>query len=353
MASRRIFRIALPATLAGTVGCYLGMTIEKYRNNLLTVKAATPNYFAGSGSRNPNLLDASGDALIVGPSSSSDPPTGKFSDNGALVPSSIRHHEIMKHGYPSFETVRTYGNFVLSYDRRNRTPNWVMEHLTPERVQKVSDGSVDRSKCEFFEDSSIHPFFRASNHDYKNSGYDRGHLAAARNHAISQDFVNQTFILSNIAPQVGRGFNRDSWNTLEQYVRYRARSCKNLWVCSGPLYLPKKNSDGHKYITFKVIGSNNVSVPTHFFKVLLIENTDLTFELESYVMENTSHDPYTPILAFQVPLDSIERAAGFLIFDQIPKKSFKRINGKNEHVEKFMKKWIEMKQREAKDRTRG
>lgn len=341
MANQRFFNIIIPSTLAGIVGCYLGSSVERYRSNLYLAKAASPTHFPGDRS-GPSLPSDGGDASF------------NFPDLGKKLPeTSSRHLDIMKHGYPSFETIRTYGNFVLSYDRRNRTPNWVMEHLTPERVHKVKDGSVDRSKCEFFEDHSIHPYFRSSNIDYKGSGYDRGHLAAARNHAISQDFVNQTFILSNIAPQVGKGFNRDVWNTLEQYVRYRTHASRNLWVCSGPLYLPKKSPDGQKYVTYKVIGPNNVSVPTHFFKVLLIENIDGKLELESYVVENIAHDPYTPILAFQVPLDAIERAAGFLIFDQVPKTSLKQINGKNEQMEKFMNKWITLKQKELHERAKG
>ena len=42
----------------------------------------------------------------------------------------------------------------------------------------------------------------ATNKDYKHSGYDRGHLAAAGNHRLSQDVCQQTFLLSNMAPQV-------------------------------------------------------------------------------------------------------------------------------------------------------
>jgi len=39
--------------------------------------------------------------------------------------------------------------------------------------------------------------------DYKGSGYDRGHMAAAGNHRHSQAAMDQTFVLSNISPQVG------------------------------------------------------------------------------------------------------------------------------------------------------
>lgn len=51
------------------------------------------------------------------------------------------------------------------------------------------------------------------------SGFDRGHLAAAGNHRKSQLAVDQTFYLSNMSPQVGRGFNRDKWNDLEMHCR--------------------------------------------------------------------------------------------------------------------------------------
>jgi hypothetical protein len=45
---------------------------------------------------------------------------------------------------------------------------------------------------------------------------------------------NYFFIL-----QVGAGFNRDAWNDLEKYVRAIARKNRNVYCCTGHLYLPK------------------------------------------------------------------------------------------------------------------
>lgn len=42
-----------------------------------------------------------------------------------------------------------------------------------------------------------------------------------------------TFYLSNIAPQVGKGFNRDAWNKLEMYSRRLTREYDHVYVCSG------------------------------------------------------------------------------------------------------------------------
>lgn len=69
-----------------------------------------------------------------------------------------RISQIMRHGFPGLDNVRSYDDFVLSYDRRNRVAHWVFEHLHKDNV-KPNDG-VDRSKCEFTPDQSIHPYFR-------------------------------------------------------------------------------------------------------------------------------------------------------------------------------------------------
>ncbi|VDO67635.1 unnamed protein product [Onchocerca flexuosa] len=98
-----------------------------------------------------------------------------------------RASQIMRYGYPGFDNLRTFEDYVLSYDRRNRIAHWVVEHLSSDRL--VYNSSVDRSK------------------------------SAAGNHRKSQNAVDQTFLLSNMAPQVGKGFNRDKWNELEKHVR--------------------------------------------------------------------------------------------------------------------------------------
>lgn len=72
--------------------------------------------------------------------------------------SSFQVSQIMKYGFPGLDNVRSFDDFVLSYDRRNRVAHWVFEHLTSAHIAKNND--VDRSKCDFMPDESIHPFFR-------------------------------------------------------------------------------------------------------------------------------------------------------------------------------------------------
>ncbi|KAJ8919086.1 hypothetical protein NQ315_012071 [Exocentrus adspersus] len=208
-----------------------------------------------------------------------------------------RVSQIMKYGFPGLDNVRSFDDFVLSYDRRNRVAHWVFEHLTADKIKK--DETVDRSKCDFIPDESIHKFFRAENSDYKGSGYDRGHLAAAGNHQSRQKFIEQTFTLSNISPQVGVGFNRDSWNRLEKHVRKLTRTYINVYCCTGPLYLPRKEANGKNYVKYEVIGANHVAVPTHFYKVVVCETKDGKLEMESYVMPNQVIENDVPLTSFQ------------------------------------------------------
>ncbi|CAK1591089.1 unnamed protein product [Parnassius mnemosyne] len=237
-----------------------------------------------------------------------------------------RVSQIMKYGFPGLDNVRSYDDFVLSYDRRNRVPHWVFEHLTKAHVEKNDE--IDRSKCDFTPDESIHPFFRSQNTDYKGSGYDRGHMAAAGNHKLSQKHVEQTFYLTNMAPQVGEGFNRHAWNRLEKHVRKLTKVYDNVYCCTGPLYLPRKESDGKWYIRYQVIGANTVAVPTHFYKVVVGEGSDGTLDMEAYVMPNQKIPDETPISSFMVPPETIEKAAGLLFFDKIHRSKLTKINGR-------------------------
>ncbi|VDO98343.1 unnamed protein product [Soboliphyme baturini] len=232
----------------------------------------------------------------------------------------------MAFGYPGFDNLRTFEDFVVSYDSRTRTAHWVMEHLTPDRM--VYSKEVDRKQCVFSEDQSIHPFFRSTNDDYKNSGFDRGHLAPAGNHRTSQNAIRQTFLLSNMSPQVGKMFNRGKWNELEKYVRSLARRNRNVYICTGPLYLPRKEADNRMYVKYQVIGQNHVAVPTHFFKVILIQNMSGDWFLDSYVLPNERIDDRVDLKSFRVSLESIERAAGFLIFEKIRERNVKLIEPK-------------------------
>ena len=49
--------------------------------------------------------------------------------------------------------------------------------------------------------------------------------------------------------KVGVGFNRDKWEQLERHVRGLTKLYANVYVCTGPLFLPKRDlGDGKNYV---------------------------------------------------------------------------------------------------------
>ena len=174
------------------------------------------------------------------------------------------------------------------------------------------------------------PITKKMNVDYslsrRRSGFDRGHLAPAADHKDSQKAMDDTFYLSNMSPQVGEGFNRDYWADLENYVRSTGKKHPETYVFTGPLYLPHSESDGKKYVKYQVIGNTPVAVPTHFFKIMLTtpvlsspQNplSSCNYRIESYILPNAPIDSKRPFSEFKVPLQEVEKYAGFLFFEKL------------------------------------
>ncbi|XP_077379165.1 endonuclease G, mitochondrial isoform X2 [Festucalex cinctus] len=221
---------------------------------------------------------------------------------------------VTKYGLPSLSNVCARESYVSSYDPRTRTPAWVIERLGDDTLL----GAADRKRCDFKADDSVHVFHRATNADYKGSGLDRGHMAAAANHKWSQKAMDDTFYLTNVAPQ-NPHLNQNAWNNLEKLCRSLTKRYANVYVCTGPLYLPRQEADGKLYVRYQVVGGNHVAVPTHFFKVLILERGGGQdgVELRSYVLPNQPVDDKIPLERFLVPIESIERAAGLLFVPNI------------------------------------
>lgn len=101
------------------------------------------------------------------------------------------------------------------------------------------------------EDERIPEKFRAKMSDYFKSGYDRGHMVAAADAKFSQQAMNETFFLTNVAPQVGEGFNRDYWAHTEDFVRRLTERFADVYVFTVPLYLPKQDLDGKWKVSYE------------------------------------------------------------------------------------------------------
>ena len=162
------------------------------------------------------------------------------------------------------------------------------------------DGSVNRDRFSFHEDKQLPACVRSILNDYRKSGFDRGHLAPAADHKDSEKSMKDTFLLSNISPQ-DPNLNRVYWAKLEKYVRELVYKHGKVTVVTGPLFLPKTRKDGKKFVSYQVIGNNNVAVPTHYFKIIRAKSLE-----EAYIMPNRFVEGRPPGKLFRSthPIDS-------------------------------------------------
>lgn len=140
----------------------------------------------------------------------------------------------------------------------------------------------------------------------------------------SQEAMNSTFVLSNMCPQVGEGFNRDYWAHFEDFCRGLAGKYPSVRVVTGPLYLPKRDErDGKWRVSYEVIGNPpNVAVPTHFYKIIFAEeaaqNPNGSVALGAFVLPNAEIPNQKSLSDFEVPLEAVERASGLMFADKLP-----------------------------------
>jgi endonuclease G len=147
-----------------------------------------------------------------------------------------------------------FSSFAVLHSGNTRTPIYVAERLT--KVALLASQDIPRSD-HFFEDARLPESERSTLDDYHNSGYDRGHMAAAGNMG-TQEAKDQSFSLANMVPQNPEN-NRNAWRKIEADTRkYAMRAEGDVFVITGPVFDSEHPT----------IGSNQVWVPQHLFKLV-------------------------------------------------------------------------------------
>lgn len=230
-------------------------------------------------------------------------------DAGPIVPN------LTKYGKPVIVQELKKPGYLIVYSNQTRTPAYVIERLLPGSFE---DGHhVDREHLGFYSEAAL-VSNRATNADYTGSGYDRGHMAAAANHTSCQDATLETFTLSNTIPQFP-ACNRGNWKTLENHARALVKTSAGVYVYSGPLYIPQQApNSSDRFVVYQVIGANTVAVPTHFFKVMVVEPISGRATVECYIVENSPDVKSLSLEQMRVGLEEVEGWSG-LVFDKLHK----------------------------------
>jgi endonuclease G len=178
--------------------------------------------------------------------------------------------------------------YALDYDPVAKLPVWDAHVLTPAHAI----GCAPRSNA-FAADQSLSADERAKPSDYLHTGYDIGHMSPDADFTWNEDLERQSFILSNMAPQLP-GLNRQTWKYLEEDIRAWVWSGRTLWIITGPVYPPRDHER---------IGADRVVVPTAFWKVIVDEKTG---EYLSFLMPN-EENLGADLSPFLLPWSSIDR----------------------------------------------
>jgi endonuclease G len=152
--------------------------------------------------------------------------------------------------------------YVLSYNAKTRTPNWVCWEL------KKSD--IGTSARAAFEPDPDLPagMAKVSSRIYANSGFDRGHMCPAKDRSASKEDSRIVFYMTNIVPQSPNS-NQRAWEKLEDYCRRLVlRDEHVLYIACGPTGVGGTGKEGHK----DEIGTSRVkvTVPNKLWKVIAV-----------------------------------------------------------------------------------
>ena len=189
--------------------------------------------------------------------------------------------------------------YTLSYDAKNKTPQWVAWELTKEETR----GKEERTN-EFQPDPDVMGA-KVVTYDYSGSGYDRGHMAPAGDMKWSKKAMQESFYMSNICPQ-DHNLNTEDWNDLENKSREWARRYGKVYIVCGPIYNGTRN---------EYIGDHRVKVPDAFFKVILI-NHDRKQAALGFYFENKAGE--RPLSEYLVSVDKLEDMTGLDFFSALP-----------------------------------
>lgn len=187
--------------------------------------------------------------------------------------------------------VLRYLEFSLAHSGEHKQAYWVAYTLDSAELE------MPMKRINPFKSDPYVTGNKATLSDYSKSGYDRGHLSRAMYNKRSERAYRESFYLSNISPQIGKGFNQTGglWYKAEDLEVEFAKKHQVIYSISGPIFTE----------VLEAIGNNSVSVPGHFYKVILYTDTNGYWQCIGFLFpnkEDRSTSPYDHI----VPVRTLE-----------------------------------------------
>jgi endonuclease G len=230
-------------------------------------------------------------------------PQGKKTTKETKAPSILPIVDYTDLEYPVSHTSQPeqiifHTGHAVSYNKNWKIPNWVSYELTIDETI-----GEEKRHSKFIPDPFVEEGI-ATTADYRNSGYDRGHMAPAADMKWSNAAMKASFYLSNICPQHPKLKHR-RWKELENKVREWAIADSAVIVICGPIVGESP----------ECIGNNNVVVPHAFFKVVLSLHKKRP-EAIGFIFDNAYCT--LPLRSYIVSVDSVETVTRLDFFSPLP-----------------------------------
>jgi DNA/RNA endonuclease G (NUC1) len=149
----------------------------------------------------------------------------------------------------------------------------------------------------------------------------------------TREMNNQTFYVTNIAPQLRDGFNErgGAWNNLEYFVD-RQLCADTLYVVTGAIYDDFTAPDGTNIKARTTVNKNDnkrVGVPTAYYKALLRTKSGRTgksvveckaseLKCAAFIIPHRSDSGHKPTVEDMISIKELERLTGVNFFANVP-----------------------------------
>ena len=207
--------------------------------------------------------------------------------------------------------------YILSYNRSKSTANWVSWHLST-----AWKGTQQRTDNFRPDETLPSAWYRVKTSDYTNSGFDRGHLCPSDDRDGSFEDNDETFLMTNIAPQAPNN-NRGLWADLEAYSRKIAEAGNELYIIAGVYGKGGTGSNGGKT---NALDNGKVIVPESFWKVIVIlpigsndiSRIDASTRVIAVNVPNKESVDGTKWGEYRLNVDDLEALTGYDFLSNVP-----------------------------------
>ncbi|MBR5138947.1 MAG: DNA/RNA non-specific endonuclease [Alistipes sp.] len=217
-------------------------------------------------------------------------------------------------------------NYTVCYSARHRSPMWIAAPM-----HESYNGSVKR--IDNYDYDPTLPVNIQTRLKRSYGEYTRGHMLGSAERNASREMNTQTFYVTNIAPQIQKGFNQQggAWNNLEKFVD--GQLCADtLYVVTGAIYDEYTTADGEVIKPRTTTNKNDgeqVGVPTAYYKALLrtksgnsgksvAECKASELKCAAFVVAHRSESGLKPSAENIMSVDELERLTGVDFFKGVP-----------------------------------